>query len=339
MNAAITRVVIALSAICGVAVLSHASDRFFHPCPKEILPKVCAADEIEDEGRRADEIHRALAEALRSENSEARGRAFRFVSERTSFTSLLWDDRPVDPLRLEDALVAFDALETAAERDDEDDRTVCHEGQVLLDEVGLKRAAKSERLRVYERAIIDGWAPFGKVSTMPRVTAMRFAAGEGLSELAAIVAVRCPDLDEMPRLSLGGCDGLAAAFELGAGAEDAVDAHARASRRLAAMPVGEVFARLRASAGWRRVVAETASSVCLAGSLADCQSLEPMSEGLKVLMRREYAGAAQPAPAATPTPDDETFKKEMGEEVLRSLTSVEGRRDREKAAAKRRKGT
>jgi hypothetical protein len=346
LNAAISRVVIALGATCGLALLSHGGDGYFHPCPKEILPEVCAADEIEDEGRRTEELDRALAEALRSGNGEVRDRAFRFVSDRESVTPLLWDDRPVDPLRLEEALLAFDALETAEARrehakadPDDVDRIVRHHGQELLDEVGLRRAPKAERLSVYERAIVEGRAPFGKVSTMPRETAMTFSAAEGLSELAAIVAVRCPDLGEMTKASWGGCDGLAAEFELRAGAEDSVDAITRAARRLAAMPVDELFARLRASAGWRRAVAQTARSVCLVGSLEDCQGLEPMSAGLKALMRREYAGAGQPAPAATPTPDDETFKKEMMEEVFRSLTTVEGRRQHEKAAAKSRNGT
>jgi hypothetical protein len=344
MNAAIRKVVIALGAAYFVTAPTHGGDRIMLRCPKETLAEVCAAVEIEDEARRTEELYRTLAGALRSENEEVRGQAYRFVSDRIS-VSPLSNDAQVDPLLLEDALVAFDALETAQARrkharvdPDDVDRIVRHNGQVLLDEAGLARAPKSDRLRIYERAIIDGEVLFGRVSRMPRDKAMVFAASEGLSELAAIVAVRCPDLSEAGQQYVRGCDYLAASFELGAGAEDPVDATTRAARRLAAMPVDELFARLRASAGWRRVVAETARSVCLVGSLEACQGLEPMFQGLGHLFWKPIATPLSTL-APTPLPDDATFRKEMEEDVYGSYAHVLGRLHREKAAAKRRNGT
>ncbi len=295
------------------------------PCARDLIPEVCAAAAVAGEADRPEALYRELEKALRSADAAVRDTAFSYLLAVMDPPAQLFVPG-LDPRPLRDALQHFDVIETATARQilepekQELNRLRKTRGQRLLDEADLRRAPRETRIALCRIAIRDGEAHFGALSSLSRNNAILMAADDGLDDLAQTVAARCESLSDLDRFNRS-CPYIALALEVRAGARDRTDADARAARRVAAMPAAELFARLRSSAAWRRLLGEVASRTCYHGALVDCQALAPAFRGLQQLTS-EYLKA--PDHQAAPSPDLAAFREEMNG-TLQGLVSIKER--------------
>lgn len=247
MRLLIARVALISLLILGVAVVGLATEPGGVP---GLLPQ---EEAIEDAARMTDPTAReaALRDALRKglleSNPLVANEVFGYLAK-----TIRW----LDLQPFEDILTDYGRIDPLHYR-----------AASLLDEAGLFRAPRDERLRIYAAAIVGGKTTLKRGDTLLRQTALELAAIDGLAELKPLIETYYADESPEVRRLLPLRD-LLVRLDLDAGAADREDAYRLASERLAAMNDGAFRDRMNTDEAFKKVVDGIASDVCAVDAFA-----------------------------------------------------------------------
>ncbi|HPS77962.1 MAG TPA: hypothetical protein PLS53_07405, partial [Thermoanaerobaculaceae bacterium] len=200
-----------------------------------------AAAKLQSFSLRGEALRTTVLAGLRSGNRELSGEVIDFLRS---------NSRWIDMEALEPILPELEGPDL-----------MFREMQRLVDDARLWRAPRAERMRVYTTAILDGEAPYGGGGRLMRVTAMKVAAREGLSELLPVIEANLDKLRPEHRLDAD-LDVLRWEMRLGEGGEDRNEAISLTITRLQEMGRDAVAERGREFPGFRQAVAEAAGFAC-----------------------------------------------------------------------------